>query len=201
MIQKLQPNHRTIHKFLTEISKDWNVSEKFEVRFLGENKSPSTAQFATAAIDEMVHHTTQMNLTGMNSYVVINPVPNDAPLNVQDRHIKRSFFAYVDADESEVACRCFDFDLFQRSMFVTTGSKPFLRAHAYFRFSEPLDDMQKWTRLQKALIAHLKTDPVVHNPSRIMRIPGTVSYPTEKKQRLGYKPELTKLQIGSAYVE
>ncbi|MDA9291667.1 hypothetical protein N9P99_00265 [Planktomarina temperata] len=37
---------------------------------------------------------------------------------------------------------------------------------------------------------NLGTDPSVINPSRIMRIAGTVSYPSQSKVTKGYIPEL-----------
>ncbi|MGY8791794.1 MAG: hypothetical protein ACKVKR_16175, partial [Pseudomonadales bacterium] len=42
---------------------------------------------------------------------------------------------------------------------------------------------------------NFKTDTVVKNPSRIMRIPGTISYPDNKKRAKGYIDELVELRI------
>ena len=67
--------------------------------------------------------------------------------------------------------------------------------------SKPMEDMHQWTELQKLLISYLKTDKVIHNPSRIMRVAGTVTFPPKKKLDLGYVSEVTKLLIGGHYVE
>jgi putative DNA primase/helicase len=45
--------------------------------------------------------------------------------------------------------------------------------HIYWRLSEPLRDAALWTGLQKAIIAVLGSDKVIHDPARIMRLPGT----------------------------
>ena len=94
MKQELQPHTRTIQRFLGEIGEPWEYLEKFEVRFLREYKASVTAQFAMHAIYEMVEHIEAMNLSGMNCYVCVNPVPNDAPRNVKDEQIKRAYYAF-----------------------------------------------------------------------------------------------------------
>ena len=85
-------------------------------------------------------------------------------------------------------------------MEVVTGVVPHFRNHIYYRFSEPLTDMAVWSELQKRLALHLGTDKKIHNASRIMRIAGTLSYPSPTKIELGYQVELTNLIIGGVYV-
>jgi len=47
--------------------------------------------------------------------------------------------------------------------------------HAYWRLAEPMTDLAAWTARQKALIAALGSDPVVHDPPRVMRFPSTMN--------------------------
>lgn len=47
--------------------------------------------------------------------------------------------------------------------------------HAYWRLAEPLTDLAAWTARQKALIAALGSDAVVHDPPRVMRFPGSMN--------------------------
>ena len=101
------------------------------------------------AFDEMVEHIEAMNLRRMNCYVCVNPVPNDAPRNVKDEHIKRAYYAFVDADDLGAAERCRDFDMFTPHMFVITGTAPFIRACTYYKFAQPLDNMSQWRQIQK----------------------------------------------------
>jgi len=51
-----------------------------------------------------------------------------------------------------------------------------------------------WTDLQKAILRSLKTDPAIHNPDRIMRLAGTVTWPDEKKRKRGYIPEVSQIK-------
>lgn len=44
--------------------------------------------------------------------------------------------------------------------------------HAYWRLDKPLRDLKRWTALQKRLIAAVGSDPSIHDPPRIMRLPG-----------------------------
>lgn len=44
--------------------------------------------------------------------------------------------------------------------------------HAYWRLRKPLMDLGLWTRLQKALAAHVASDGKINDPPRIMRVPG-----------------------------
>ena len=47
--------------------------------------------------------------------------------------------------------------------------------------------------MQQNIARNLGTNPSVINPSRIMRISGTVSYPSQSKVAKGYIPELISL--------
>ncbi len=91
--------------------------------------------------------------------------------------------------------------LFIPEMEVVTGTKPFLRNHIYFRFDEPMTDMQRWSELQKCLIKEFGTDNAIYNPSRLMRIAGSVAYPSASKLKRHYRAEVTKLLMGGKYVE
>ena len=61
--------------------------------------------------------------------------------------------------------------------------------------------MYAWKQLQKLLSGNLGTDKAIHNPSRIMRVAGSVSYPTKKKEKRGYQAEITRLLMNNRYVE
>jgi len=48
--------------------------------------------------------------------------------------------------------------------------------HAYWRLAEPITDMAQWTTLQKKLITLLDSDGAIHDPARIMRLPGFLNH-------------------------
>ena len=199
-MENLKPNQRTIERFLNEIMRDWDTGETLEIRCIRENFKSHTTRFAQHAFDEAVEHIVSMNRIH-NIYACVNPVPDTTRGSAKNEHIKRANFSFVDGDELGAADRARDCDWFDIAMEVITGVKPHLRNHIYYRFNKPMEDMHQWTELQKLLISYLKTDKVIHNPSRIMHVAGTVTFPPKKKLDLGYVSEVTKLLIGGHYVE
>ena len=195
-----KPNQRTIEQFLLNLMRGWNSEETLEVRCIGENSRPHSMRFKPDKYLDAVQYIVAKNNTN-NVYVCVNPVPSTIQGSAKDKDIKRSFFAFVDGDEKGAADRARECDWFDIAMEVVTGVKPHFRNHIYYRFDNPLEDMLQWTELQKLLSAYLNTDKVIHNPSRIMRVAGTVTYPHKKKQALGYSSELTRLIIGGNHVE
>jgi len=78
-------------------------------------------------------------------------------------------FDHVNIKEAEK--RIADADLPKPNVFVSSGSG----IHAYWRLAEPMTNLDSWRDRQKALIAALDSDHVVHDPPRIMRLPGTAN--------------------------
>jgi hypothetical protein len=48
--------------------------------------------------------------------------------------------------------------------------------HAYWRLAEPMIDLEYWSALQKRLIALLNSDAAIHDPARLMRLPGFTNH-------------------------
>jgi hypothetical protein len=48
--------------------------------------------------------------------------------------------------------------------------------HLYWILDEPLTDLEAWTDFQKRLAHLLESDPVIHNPSRVLRLPGFTNH-------------------------
>lgn len=200
MNKNLEPNQKAMARFLELLTQDYDLGEVIKIRCLKELLAPNTTRFAVHAIDDAVEHVVQMNKTH-NIYCVVNPVPQGVPKAAKDNYIKRAFFAFVDADEGGAADRARSCDVFSKEFEVVTGLKPHFRNHIYYRFDERMTDLSDWTELQKLLAKELGTDTSIHNPSRIMRVAGTISYPPKRKLERGYQVELTRLIFGGSYVE
>lgn len=67
---------------------------------------------------------------------------------------------------------------------VVTGRHPHLRAHAYWLLDEPTDALALAGRLEKAIAHALGGDPSITNPSRVMRVPGSVAWPLKAGREL-----------------
>jgi hypothetical protein len=51
--------------------------------------------------------------------------------------------------------------------------------HLYWRLDKPLTNLAEFTELQKALIRALDSDKAIHDPARIMRLPGFLNVKAE----------------------
>jgi len=97
-------------------------------------------------------------------------------------------------DDARVAAILTDRQL-KPAIAVTTGTAPHVRRHLYFKIAgNPTP--QELLAVNTALMKLLGTD-AVQNPSRVMRLAGTISYPSAKKQTRGYVAELTTLRVNA----
>jgi hypothetical protein len=189
-----------IGQFLSLITADWMkhsvVIPKFEIRCLGQHQGAVHQQFVCSQINEAVQFAQAKNAQNLNIYTTINPIDPAITKNARDQDILRAHFSFADADDlagyeglkvtKDICCP---------DLIVRTGTKPHYRIHAYWKLEQPCLDMVLWKTTQSAIAKHFKTDAAVINPSRIMRLPGTISYPNSKKQQKGYEPELVTLKV------
>ena len=78
-------------------------------------------------------------------------------------------------------------------MTVDTGTIPNRRPHLYWQLEEPISNMAAWTQRQQGIAQTLQGDHVI-DPPRIMRLAGTVNFPTQKKLQAGYQVERTTIK-------
>lgn len=163
----------------------------FEVRAFKENAQPQTFKFAPDWIDEAVDTIVNMNGLGYNIYAVRNPIRHDVKGSASDTDIVAAFFLWADCDDSAAAGNVLRFDGPKWSAAVTTGRTPSVRVHTYWALEQPCTDLAAWRDMQATISRHFASDKSVINPSRIMRVAGTVTYPDAKKRERGYIQELT----------
>lgn len=166
----------------------------FEVRAFKEGNQPQTLKYAVSWIDDAVQAIADMNQRGYNLYAVRNPIRDSATGSAKDTDIIAAFFLWADCDDPAAAGNVLRFDGPKWSAAVTTGTTPSTRAHVYWSLQEPCYDLAQWRDMQSRIAAHFGSDASVINPSRIMRIGGTVSWPFAKKRERGYVSELTTLR-------
>lgn len=77
---------------------------------------------------------------------------------------------------------------------VQTGSFPSLRGHLWWKLDSFCHDLQVHRTIERAMAQVLGGDPSVVNPSRLMRLPGSIAWPTKPGRRV----ELTKVYSGSS---
>lgn len=197
----LQPNRGTIKSFISGICNEWWFLDGvplIEIRSIGQSSGASVARFALDKVDEAVSHAEGMNAAKQNIYMCINPVDGAADIaagkGAKDADILAAFYCFADADTDGAMQNILSFAGPKFTMSVKTGSVPFTRGHAYWQLDEPVYNMDAWRQVQKAIAARLNTDPMVVNPSRIMRVAGTVSWPNKDKAARGYVPEVVVMR-------
>ena len=194
----LSPDRLIIEQFIRAVTQNWlNVGEDehhFEVRCLNEHRTPNSGFFAPSQIDVATTFIIKMNDLKMNAYMTINPIGTKPHGNAKDDDIACAHLSFADADDlTGLAGIKTMTGEHAPDFIVTTGSVPHERQHAYWRLETPCHDLELWRQSQQNIARNLGTDPSVINPSRIMRIAGTVSYPSQSKVAKGYIPELVTL--------
>jgi len=202
-IKKLHANKAIILRFISAITCDWPNSSKevglFEIRCLGDKKTPKSKRFSLDTIDEAVDFAILMNVKEYNIYMMINPIRMDAKIKASkaatDPDILRAHYSFADADDQAGLTGIIKLsELCEPDIVVTTGTVPHERRHAYWRLSDACTDLELWRSTQFNIATQFATDSRVINPSRIMRVAGTVSYPNTDKQKRGYISELVTMK-------
>jgi hypothetical protein len=197
--QTQQADQQEVAKFLRVITDGWqdiaDEQPQLELRCIGLGGQVSVSRFAHNDIEEAAHHAVAMNEHHRNVYACINPIKPDADRRgAKDEDVLAAFYCFADADNSDSMRNVTAFAGPKFVMSVRTGTVPYLRGHAYWRLEEPVRNLQAWKSVQKAIAGTLKTDETVVNPSRIMRVAGTMSWPPERKSMKGYIPELVTMR-------
>jgi|TARA_R110000823_G_scaffold245599_4_gene369756 archaellum biogenesis ATPase FlaH len=195
------PNHEAIKADLEWMTARWHeIAEpvEFEIRAFKENCQNQTARFRPGDIDEAVHWATDLNLRSYNVYVVRNPIRAAGGGSAKDADIVAAFYLWADCDDEGSADNVRRFDGPKYNAAVITGRVPSIRVHTYWEITSPCTDMAEWRSLQVAIARHFNSDDKVINPSRIMRLGGTVAWPDSRKQARGYAPHLTELKLPPA---
>jgi len=204
--KKLCADKDIIAQFITIITADWSNTPHqvggFEIRCLGENRSTVSQIFALNAVSEATDLAVRMNANKLNVYMTINPIDMGAVVksgkSANDSDILRAHYSFADADDVQGITGLDKLaGLIEPDITITTGTIPHERRHAYWRLTEPCLDLPLWKERQKQIAVKFKTDKAVVNPSRIMRLAGTVSYPSSSKATKGYVPELVTMHEGS----
>lgn len=141
--------------------------------------------FGTDALDELVERAIQENRQqGQNVYIgQALRKPDIAPFG---RGRDDEFFAltafYVDIDDDVTATASINYR--NRGCpptgVVITGRHPHLRAQMLWRLDSPMRDAAVCRQQNSALAQALDGDPSVINPSRVLRLGGSIAWPTKE---------------------
>lgn len=110
-----------------------------------------------------------INLAGWNAYVGGNPRVKRGGAKNADVPIARSLFVDLDHIELAEAKRRWELaGIPQPSLVIASGHG----IHAYWRLRTAFINSDEWRAAQKRMIVALDSDTMIHDPARIMRLPG-----------------------------
>lgn len=188
------PDTAEIERDLSYMTERWGELPEpamFELRAFKEGVQPKTAKFSPDWIEDAVEWAEGLNSLGYNLYAVRNPIRADITGSAKDSDIIAAFFLWADCDDQAAVDNVRRFNGPQHSASVVTGNQPSTRVHLYWSLQESVTDMAAWRDMQIRISKHFGSDSTVINPSRIMRLGGTVAYPAKHKVERGYGKFLT----------
>ena len=191
-------------EFLAKPNAGLSPEYKLEIRAIREG-APPRSQLINPTNDDglemALHFVDQTNRQGFNVYVTVNPAVPSGP-HVKDQDIIQIPFLFADADERGVVSKVKSDFIHRPDVYICTGTVPFERGHFYWQLEEPVQptDFEQWKELMQNIAKRHGCDPQICNPSRIMRLGGTVSYPSKAKRARGYQTELSAFyEYGGMY--
>lgn len=127
-------------------------------------------------------------IAGQSVYVRASTVTTSDGANTKDENFAQAPGAWGDLDTPEQVERAKTVETLVRpNAFVITGRTPHMRTQTFFKADAPIEDGNLVRSLNRRIHALYGGDPAVANPSRLMRLPGTIAWPW-KPDRI---PELT----------
>jgi hypothetical protein len=173
---------------------------RFELGWGAPDDGPNRARtFRLDEVDRAVEFASGMNERGFNVYVSVTLKRADAPERGRTciEHAALATCLAVDFDRSlEGGLRKLN-TAAKHQLLVLTGRTPEPRGQAWISIT-PTDNMQLWTEVNDRSVAFGGGDRAAKGVSRLMRLAGTVSYPSTKKKARGYVQEITSASFFDA---
>ncbi|MFA7280828.1 MAG: AAA family ATPase [Sterolibacterium sp.] len=149
--------------------------------------------YGTDEIEALVEEAARLNgFNNCNVYIgAALRKPDAAPFGrAQDSDAMALTCAYVDLDDPGAAGAAKDiYGLDKPTFIVLTGRAPHVRAQMWWRLEEPTQNTKWWPGLLRGIAAKMGGDSTVTNPSRVMRLAGSIAWPVKP----GRTVELTSI--------
>jgi hypothetical protein len=175
---------------------DEGINGRFEIRAIHPLSKAAEAQtYPLGPLNEAIDDAGRLNLGGFNIYVGVNlRNPSVSPTRACGKDdVVAAIFQFADCDSAESVAALRDLQPYRHQISIGTGIEPHLRMHAYWRHETVVRNLSAWSDVQMRIATKLGSD-AVHDPARIMRLAGSVSYPTTAKAERGYRVEVVQIQ-------
>jgi hypothetical protein len=170
----------------------------FEVAYCSPDGAITDAQnYSVFELKQAVEFAEARNAAGDNLYVgpALRQGKQPGSGRAKGEHVLTSAYAWAEYDAAGDDKRIADTlkaNNLKPALVVTTGTVPHPRRHLYFKIDGAVTK-EKLEAANTALMILLDSD-AVQDPSRVLRLAGTVSYPSADKRTRRYIEELTALQ-------
>ena len=158
-------------------------------------------QFTPEDIDAAAAHAADLNRQpGRNVYFGpgLRRLDTDPARRASDAQVSGISCLWTDHDDEASFCAAFDLAAkmgLAPSFSVQTGSFPSLRGHLWWKLDTICHDLDAHRIVQRSMARVFRGDTSVINPSRLMRLPGSIAWPTKP----GRLAEITKIHAGSPH--
>ncbi len=141
-----------------------------EARFL---PAKNSNWYPAAELSTHANELAALNDSGQHIYVGVNPRADIGGTTAKDVSVARCLFVDFDHTTPEqVQSLLDDMEFPQPTLMMNSGHG----VHCHWRLTEPITDLNLWTAYQKRLIVTLDSDKAIHDPPRIMRLPGFINH-------------------------
>lgn len=130
------------------------------------------------------------SVPGQSVYFRASTVKPGVATGASDADFAQALGIWGDLDDEGAYQRAGTIEpLIRPSAWVITGKTPHWRAQCFWRFDSICENPAAISALNRRVVALYTSDPMVTNPTRLMRVPGTVAWPSKP----GRVPEMTEL--------
>ena len=161
----------------------------------GYPKPNAASHFSAFKLEEAIAFAEKQNRAGLNIYVGPALRHGERPSGRSNKtHVLAASHAWSEyegaGDDERIDAILKDKGLIP-AIVLTTGTVPYPRRHLYFKLGKSTSPND--VEAANASLQELLATDNVKDFGRVMRLAGTVSYPTPDKQARGYVAELVKL--------
>ena len=192
----IDPSTMAAHlAWLVEPVHDTHPNMRFEVACGEPDRGPNIGRtFALGEIGDAISFVAWANARGFNCYVGVTLKRADTPAKGRSKteHAALATALAVDVDGDFANCSRKLIAVAAPTLVVKTGTTPGSRGQIWFRL-QPTGDMALWSEVNARSVAFCGGDANALGRYRLMRLAGSVFYPSPAKAARGYVTELTAM--------
>lgn len=177
----MQPDTATMSRHVLALFGD-ALAGLIELAWIEAGRGSGAQLFAVDQVDALVEQAVRWNVAGRNVYLGATlKHPDVAPFaRTKDEDALAAWAIWLDLDDPGSVERA---EKLARRMpptlRVTTGTVPYVRQHWWWRLQEAITDMAALRAQLEAIAGTYGGDAKVVNPGRIMRLAGSIAWPTK----------------------